>query len=260
MRSLAGGTAVITGATSGIGRAIAKALARERAELHLVGRNPGVLEEAAAEARSLGGKARVHRADLATENGAASLSRELASSIDRLDLLVHSAGAIALARVEEATFDEWELQYRVNVAAPFLLTKALLTNLERARGQIVFINSSAGVRAKAGAALYGATKHALRALADGLRDEVNDQGIRVLSVYPGRTATPMQEALFRREGRPYVPGDLLQPEDVATVVMSALHLQENAEVTDIHIRGMRKVPPIRPTSPNRPGGEPRGTP
>jgi NADP-dependent 3-hydroxy acid dehydrogenase YdfG len=87
---------------------------------------------------------------------------------------------------------------------------------------------------------YAATKHALKAVADSLRAEVNSQGIRVLSVYPGRTATPTQESLHALEGKPYRPTRLLQPEDVAAVVMNALCLPRTAEVTDIHIRPMMK--------------------
>jgi NADP-dependent 3-hydroxy acid dehydrogenase YdfG len=77
-------------------------------------------------------------------------------------------------------------------------------------------------------------------LADRLRDEVNPGGIRVLSVYPGRTATPMQAAIYRQEGRPYLPEHLLQPEDVAAVVLHALAMPPGAEVTDISIRPMHK--------------------
>jgi NADP-dependent 3-hydroxy acid dehydrogenase YdfG len=77
-------------------------------------------------------------------------------------------------------------------------------------------------------------------LADSLRDEVNADGIRILSVYPGRTATPRIEALHAKEGRPYQPGLLLQPEDVASVVLNALTLPWTAEVTNISIRPMQK--------------------
>jgi len=129
--------------------------------------------------------------------------------------------------------------YRLNLRAPYLLTQRLLPLLRRARGQVVFVNSSAGLHAAAGTSQYAATKHALKALADSLRCEVNDDGIRVLSVYPGRTASPMQELLHnqhRADARPYVAADLLQPDDVAAVVVQALRLPRTAEVTDLHVR------------------------
>jgi NAD(P)-dependent dehydrogenase (short-subunit alcohol dehydrogenase family) len=133
--------------------------------------------------------------------------------------------------------------YRVNVRAPYLLTQRLLPLLRRARGQVVFVNSSATMHASPGIAQYAATKHALRGLADSLRCEVNDDGIRVLSVYPGRTASPMQEHLHREQSpcAPYRAADLLQPDDVAAVIVQALRLPRTAEVTDVHVR-----PSVRP--------------
>ena len=113
--------------------------------------------------------------------------------------------------------------------------------LKARRGQIVFVNSSSGIIAKPNSASYDATKHALKAIADSLRGEVNAHGVRVLSVYLGRTASEMQERIHRTEVKPYRPELLLQPEDVASVIMSALGLPRTAEVTDIHIRPMNKI-------------------
>jgi NADP-dependent 3-hydroxy acid dehydrogenase YdfG len=131
-------------------------------------------------------------------------------------------------------------QYRINVRAPYMLTQALLPMLKSRRGQIVFINSSAGLNARANVSQYAATKHALKAVADSLREEINAEGLRVLSVYPGRTATPMQADVHTMEGRAYRPDRLMQPEDVAAVVINALSLPSSAEVTDIHVRPLIK--------------------
>ncbi len=98
------------------------------------------------------------------------------------------------------------------------------------------MNSSVVNQPAPGTMTYDATKHALKGLADGLRQEVNAFGVRVISVFPGRTATPLQASLFELEGRQYVPNRLLQPEDVATMVVQALALPPTAEVTDILIR------------------------
>ena len=95
--------------------------------------------------------------------------------------------------------------------------------------------------AKPSTAQYDATKHALKAIADALRGEVNPHGVRVLIVYLGRTATEMQAQIHRMENKPYQPELLLQPEDVASVIMNALSLPRTAEVTDIHIRPMIKT-------------------
>ncbi len=116
----------------------------------------------------------------------------------------------------------------------------MLPLLRKSQGQIVFINSSAGLRSAAATGQFSATQHAFRSIADSLRDEVNADGIRVLSVYPGRTATPRIAKLFEKEGRAYQPDLLMQAEDVAEMVTHSLRLPRTAEVTDITIRPMQK--------------------
>jgi NAD(P)-dependent dehydrogenase (short-subunit alcohol dehydrogenase family) len=159
--------------------------------------------------------------------------------VTRLDLLVHAAGSVALGTTAEAPVRDLDHQYRSNVRVPFLLTQALLPLLRAARGQVVFVNSGAGLDARAGWGAYAASKHALRAMANALREEEQPHGIRVLSVYPGRTATPMQEAVHRMEGREYDPERFLQPEDVAIQVATAIELPERAAVLDLSIRPTR---------------------
>ena len=104
----------------------------------------------------------------------------------------------------------------------------------------MFINSSAGVSAKATVGAYAATKHALKAVADSLREEVNAAGVRVTSLYVGRTATRMQAELHAQEGKAYDPSGLIQPEDVASLTLHALSLPRTVEVTDVFLRPMRK--------------------
>jgi NADP-dependent 3-hydroxy acid dehydrogenase YdfG len=113
--------------------------------------------------------------------------------------------------------------------------------LKARRGQVVFVNSSSGIVAKPMSSQYDLTKHALKAIADSLRGEVNPCGVRVLSIYLGRTASEMQERIHHMEGQPYRPELLLQPTDVASVILNALSLPRTAEVTDIHIRPMLKT-------------------
>jgi NADP-dependent 3-hydroxy acid dehydrogenase YdfG len=108
------------------------------------------------------------------------------------------------------------------------------------RGQIVFVNSSAGLTAPENLSQYAATKHALKAIADSLRKEVNEDGIRVLSVYLGRTATPLQERVHGMEHKTYRPENLMQAGDVASVIINALTLPRTAEVTDIQMRSLKR--------------------
>lgn len=239
MGHLKGTVAMVTGAGGGIGRAIALALAAEGATVCASGRNLSGLQEVLAEARPAGYMTAL-QADLTIDEDMEMLSDHL-SSAGKLDILIHAAGAIHQGQMQHARIEDLDLQYATNVRAPYVLTKRLLPLLAASCGQIVFINSSAGLNAKrADAGQYAATKHALRAVADSLREEVNSKGVRVLSVYLGRTATPMQEAVCRQEGKEYRPDLLVQPGDVASVILTALVLPRTAEITDISIRPMRK--------------------
>lgn len=236
-----GSVALVTGAGSGIGRAVALALAADGAVAWLAGRRPGPLQAVAEHARAAGGEAVACPADVGAEPDVDRLAARLRSEAGRLDVLVHAAGAYARGPVHAARVADLDAQYATNLRGPWALTHAVLPMLEAASGQVVFVNSMVGLRAAAGVAQYAATKHALRGLADALRDEVNERGIRVLTVYVGRTATPMQAAIHAAEGKRYVPGRLLQPDDVAAMVMAALALPRTAEVTDITIRPRMKA-------------------
>lgn len=230
--------AVVTGAGSGIGRAIALALANRGVVLCLVGRRVKALEEVAEAARAFSPSATCYQADLSLDADIERLGRSLRRDVNRVDVLVHSAGVIATGPMEQVSPADFERQYRTNLRGPYFLTQTLLPMLREARGQVVFVNSSLGAIAKANVGPYAAAKHALKAVADGLREEVNRARIRVLTIYVGGTATPMQAALHAREGRAYAPERMLQPEDVAAMVIAALSLPRTAEVTDISIRPM----------------------
>ena len=232
--------ALIAGGSEGIGRAIALSLADRGHEVWVVARRPEPLAAVVAELRARGGRAEGRQLDLVREEAWAALATDIAARAGGLDVLVHSNGTIARGDVAAASVEDFDRQYEANVRAPFGLTQVLLPSLVRASGQVVFVNSSAGLVPSANAAQYGATMHALRALANVLRDEVNGAGVRVTSVYPGRTATPRQARIHEWEGKEYRPDRLLQPEDVAAIVVAALELPRTAEVTDISIRSMAK--------------------
>jgi NADP-dependent 3-hydroxy acid dehydrogenase YdfG len=234
--------ALITGAGSGIGMAVALALGKEGAKLCLVGRNMEKLEVVATTVQENGSEAKYYRADLTVDTDIRKLADELSRGFKGLDILIHSAGFISLGVMESAAIKDLDQHYYVNVRAPYMLTQLLLPMLIANQGQIVFINSTvAMMTARAKQSQYAATKHALKAIADSLRDEVNADGIRVLSVYPGRTATPMQSAVHEMEGRMYHPERLMQPDDVAGVIINALTLSRSAELTDIMIRPLVKT-------------------
>jgi NADP-dependent 3-hydroxy acid dehydrogenase YdfG len=232
---------VVTGATSGIGRSLTLSLAARGAVVWALGRSAERLEAVATEAEGLPGRVAPVVADLEREEDIHAASQRVLGEASELDVLVHSAGAMVLGSFESVPSAELDGLYRVNLRAPFVLTQDLLPALRGARGQVVFVNSSAGLRASAVNALYAATKHGLKAMADGLRDEVNADGIRVISVYPGRTATAMQQFVHDHEGRDYRPELLLRAEDVGEVVLAALAVPRTGEVTDVSVRPMMKL-------------------
>jgi NADP-dependent 3-hydroxy acid dehydrogenase YdfG len=239
--AIEGQIAVITGGGTGVGAAVALALARARVNVHLIGRRLDMLQSVAARARHFGSNATCYSGDLATDSGQLQLAQQLAHSLPNVDILIQSAGIYIASPIEQASLADFDRQYQTNVRAPYVLTQSLLPMLKTRHGQVVFINSSSGNVAKPTSAQYDSTKHALKAIADSLRAEVNAHGVRVLSVYLGRTASEMQEKIYQIEGRSYRPELLLQPEDVASVILNALCLPCTAEVTDIHIRPMNKL-------------------
>ncbi len=240
MTSLKDKAAVITGVSSGIGKAIALGLAAQGVKTCLLGRKLEALEDVAVVARKTAPQALCYQVDLTADQDVRKIAGYIKRDFVHIDILIHSAGVISFGPLESASVEDFDRQYQVNVRAPYVLTQALLPMIKLRQGQIVFINSSAGLNAGPNVGQYAATKFALRAVADSFRQEVNAEGLRVLSVYPGRTATPMQAAIFKMEGRDYYPERLMQPEDIAAVIINALVLPRTAEVTDINVRPLIK--------------------
>jgi NADP-dependent 3-hydroxy acid dehydrogenase YdfG len=234
--------ALVTGGSGGIGSAIAAGLAERGAALCLTGQNPQKLALAADSISATSRRVYSRPMDLTNDADVRELAQFVTAQFGRLDILVHCAGSIHHGKLESTPVASLDQQYAANVRGPLLLTQMLLPLLRKPRGQVVFINSSLGLTARPNTGYFSATQHAFRAIADSLRDEVNSENIRVLSVFTGRTATPRIEKLDAGEGRPYRPELLLQPPDVASVVLNALSLSWTAEVTNISIRPMRKLP------------------
>jgi len=239
-KPLAGLNSVVTGASGGIGRAIAVSLARNGAAVCSVGRNEVTLAETIRQVQTYS-RALRFQADLTLENNVSLLEKLLEKEFGHIDILVHSAGIIHHGPMQSAHIEDLDEQYSANVRAPYLLSKSLLRLLKLSRGQIVFVHSTLSINAKQpDVGQFAATQHAMKAIADSLREEVNSAGVRVMSVYPGRTATGRQKRLYELAEKVYQPELLMQPEDIATMVVAALSLARTAEVTDIMMRPMLK--------------------
>jgi NAD(P)-dependent dehydrogenase (short-subunit alcohol dehydrogenase family) len=229
--------AIVTGATAGIGAAVAQSLAAGGMHVLLVGRNPRKLATAL---RRMPARRRATSliADLASTEDIARLLGEIAQRCRRLDLLVHCAGEHEWSTPGGLKHVEFDRLFAVNVRAPYLLTQGLLPLLARARGQVVVVNSSIVRGRGTGVAAYKATQHAVQGFTDGLRADLNRRGVRVTSLFPGRTATRRMRRIYAREGKPYRPGLLLSPRDVAQLVLALSHLPPRLEVTDLHLRSL----------------------
>ncbi|MFF2850331.1 SDR family oxidoreductase [Streptomyces sp. NPDC058001] len=224
-------THVISGAGSGIGAAVARRLHARGDDLVLLARDAGRAKDLAA---ALPG-ARTLVGDLADPDRLSWAFSHQALP-DRVDSLLHIAGVVDLGAVGDLTPKTWRHQLNVNLLAPAELTRHFLPQLRVAQGHVVFVNSGAGLRAHADWSAYAASKHGLKALADALRDEEHGNGVRVTSVYPGRTASAMQAKVHQQEGKSYDPDRWMDPESVATTVLTALDLPRDAEVTDLTVR------------------------
>ena len=243
MESLKNQIAVVAGASSGIGKSIALELAKKGVALCLLGRNLSSLEEVAHIAKRSTRRVHCYRVDITVGQEIADFGKSISAEFNAVDILVHSAGIISLEPIETASVEDFDLQYKTNVRGPYQLTQILLPLLKLRQGQVIFINSRAVfLNARPGLGQYTATKQALKAVADSFRQEVKVDGIRVLSIYPGRTASPMQQMVYKSEGKTYKPELLMQPDDIAITIIHAICLPRTAELTDITL-----APLVEPT-------------
>jgi NAD(P)-dependent dehydrogenase (short-subunit alcohol dehydrogenase family) len=221
---------LVTGAGSGIGAALVGALHERGDALVLLARSGERADDLAATYPG----ATTLVADLADPPG---LERALAEADlpDSLDSVVHVAGAVDLAPLAELDLADWQRQLDVNLTAPALVTRAALPALRAARGLVLFVNSGAGLAAHPDWSAYAASKFGLRALADALRGEEKPHGVRVTTVFPGRTATPMQEKVHRQEGRDYDASAWIDPRTVAATILHVLDLPRDATVPEVSV-------------------------
>ncbi|WP_067186579.1 SDR family oxidoreductase [Microtetraspora niveoalba] len=226
--------ALVTGASRGVGAAVARALAPTH-DLVLGGRDRAALDAVCAELPG----ARPWPVELTAVTAS---DVEAVDRLDRLDLLVHSAGVARIGDVGETPVEEWRRTFEVNLFAVAELTRLLLPALRAARGQVVLINSTSGQRVNAGWGAYAASKFALRAFADALRLEEHPNGVRVATVYPGRIATDMQKDVREQEGGDYDPSRYIAPESVAKAVLAAATATPDAQITEITIRPSASLP------------------
>ena len=226
MGKLEGKTVLVTGASRGIGLAIARALDREGAKLILVARNRGPLARAAAQ---LPGAAMSIAADVGNPAEVKRLIAAVQKQVHRLDVLINNAGVFTYKPFAKTTLGDWRRNIETNLTSIFLTTQAALPLLRRSQGDVVNILSVSSRIAFPNCAAYTAAKFGALGLTGVLRRELRGEGIRVMAVLPGMTETRMKDEFdFPVRGE-----DLLQPQDVAAAVLSALVQPRHATVEEI---------------------------
>lgn len=176
------------------------------------------------------------------------------AALDHLDALVHCAGIAEVAAVAETPYTVWQETLAVNVAGAAELTRALLPALRRAAGHVVFINAAPGLHGVPRWSAYAASKAALHELADSLRREEDRHGLRVTTIYPGGTATELLRKVREQFGRPFHPADGIRPETLASLVLTALDVPDDAHLTELSVQ-----PAPRPAPSRDPDRRPRVT-
>jgi len=228
---LAGNTALITGATRGIGLAIARALASEGCDLIVAARDAKALRKLDRELAGKKIRVRAHPCDVRDPHSVDDLFRVVRREFRGLDILINNAGiAHPNLRVDELPYPVWRNVFATNVDGTFLITQAALTMMKRG-ATIVNNLSIAATRVFPGSAAYNASKHAALGLTDTLREELRAMGIRVIGLLPGATDTEIWKTLWPEAPR----RKMMSPETVAQAVLEAILLSPNATVENLEI-------------------------
>lgn len=235
--TLSGKTAIVTGASSGIGESIARQLIDNGCNVALAARREERLQELA---EDLGDKAFPVRTDVTDPEACRKLVSQTVDHFDGLDILVNNAGLGLYGPLTDGAPEDWRTMFEVNVLGALHATQpAILHMLENGPGDVVFVSSISGRRVPTAAStVYAATKHALNAIAEGLRMDLTEKGIRSINVEPGLVKTEFPESSYSDAEEFYANKDYkpLQADDVASAVVYALEQPAEVSVNEILIR------------------------
>jgi short-subunit dehydrogenase len=225
---------IITGASRGIGRAVALVLARQGAHLALVARDTGALREVAQECKKAGGEAVPIARDLSDPNAPLGIVREAVSALGGIDVLINNAGQYAGGKAGEGDLAAWDTQLQVNLTAVIHLTHHALPHLKKsAHGAIITTASISSKTAHAGGAIYCASKHGVLGFSNALFEDIRETGIKVCAICPGYVNTDMAA------DSGIVPERAIQPEDLADTVLYVLATRATVCPTEIVLRPQR---------------------
>ena len=246
-RRLEGTVALITGASSGIGEATARMLAREGAAVAVAARRLDRLEQLVAEISAEGGRALVIEADVTDRAQAGAAIERTVSELGRLDTLVNNAGVMLLGPLTDAPLEEWERMVALNLMGVLYCTKAALPHLlaaaesaPRRVADLVNISSVAGRKPAVGSGVYNLTKFGVGAFSESLRMELAKRHVRVSLVEPGFVATELsnhiREEIREQARQRYTGVELLESEDIADAITYVVTRTRRMSVNEILIR------------------------
>ena len=235
MIELKGKTAIVTGGGSGIGEAVARALAAAGARVVICGRRESALARVATEIRSGGGRVHAVTADVAVESDVERIMAAALEQFGGLHILVNNAGIGAAGSLHDYDVAAWDRVMAINLRGPFLMTRVVLPHMRRQReGHIINISSESGIEYYDGDGGYGLSKHALNALGEYTQRENQSHGIRVNTICPGMVVTEMT-----RDSQGLDHERCLYPDDIADLVMWLLTRRPNVKIgTPILIQTM----------------------
>jgi 3-oxoacyl-[acyl-carrier protein] reductase len=227
-------TALVTGATHGIGRATALALGRAGYRVGVCARTEAKVNALVADMRTAGIEAAGRAGDVADPRDAGAIVEHVAAALGEVGVLVNNAGVMIARPIAELTVEDWDTTMATNLRGLFLMTRAVLPPMRaRGRGDIVNVASLSARTGFAGGAAYAASKHAVLGFGRSLMLELRKEGIRVITICPGSVDTGMLR------GQPMLQSDpqrILQPEDVAEAILHSLGLPDRALVSEVDLR------------------------
>jgi NADP-dependent 3-hydroxy acid dehydrogenase YdfG len=230
---------IVTGGTTGIGRATALLLASQGARVLIFGRNQRELDDAMADLREVGGEAQGMTADVATQEGVRRVFEEADRHLGRLDVLINNA-ALGAGSIVDGTYDECEYLVRTNLLGYMACAHEAVARMrEQGSGHIVNVGSmSADVREK-GSSIYVATKSGIQGFSEALRKEVNELGIKVTLIEPGAVGTDMQPGKEEHAAKAEKE-EMLKAEDIAACISYCLTQPRRCDVVAVSIRPHRQ--------------------
>ena len=220
----------ITGGSRGIGKAIALRFARAGAKVAICARNQESLLKAKQELRAVSQDVLALTADISNSDSIKTCVKEIRDTWGPIDILVNNAGIYRFGKVTEATPEEWDRQFAINLKGPFLVTQAVVPQMiERRSGIIIFISSTIALISPPENACYTATKRGLEGFVGCIAQELCEHGIKVHVVRPGFTDT----SIFDEIGKPPLDIDWIAPDEIAEAVEFLCCLPEHAQVPEL---------------------------